>query len=407
MSSVAKRLVTLAGICLLNACGPANPDVTTEDNSPTVAAASVAVDRTVNSPPRITSAPVTEIIPGLPYLYQPAASEPEGDTLTWSLPQAPSGMQIDTSTGLIVGEALPAGKHAVSLQVADSAGGVDEQNFIIDLASGPEILSTPAQYTYTDTTYQYQMEVFDASRSGLQYAIHNGPSGMQIDQDGLLEWMADQEGQHDVQLTVTDATGGRAEQSFVLTVLAPEDIVIVSTPVTRSWLSMPYEYSLAVIDASGTVNYSFNSAPAGMTIDAEGEIRWTPIGEGSYQVRITATNAAGRSAVQEFVIEVSSFEKIDAVIDEMLEQLFASLSSGNLDGVMTLMTSEAQQRLGPVLAGLADPVLAGMQYSRPVRVSVDTNSAEYMVRRTSAEGEQVFMITFVRDQNQQWKIDDL
>lgn len=54
-----------------------------------------------NNPPVITSIPVNEVYEGESYIYAVAATDPDGDELTYSLEQAPSGMSIDPQTGLI------------------------------------------------------------------------------------------------------------------------------------------------------------------------------------------------------------------------------------------------------------------------------------------------------------------
>ena len=65
----------------------------TQSFTVTVASANVA--------PQITSTPVTSATVGVAYSYDVNASDANGDTLTYSLTQAPTGMTINASTGLI------------------------------------------------------------------------------------------------------------------------------------------------------------------------------------------------------------------------------------------------------------------------------------------------------------------
>lgn len=53
-----------------------------------------------NRPPEITSYPAAEIDAGK-YLYAVKASDADGDALTYSIEEAPTGMDIDTATGRI------------------------------------------------------------------------------------------------------------------------------------------------------------------------------------------------------------------------------------------------------------------------------------------------------------------
>ena len=55
----------------------------------------------VNDAPVITSVPNTSATEAVAYSYAVTASDVEGDTLTWSLTEAPAGMEIDADTGVI------------------------------------------------------------------------------------------------------------------------------------------------------------------------------------------------------------------------------------------------------------------------------------------------------------------
>ena len=76
------------------------------------------------------------------YRYQLKAADADGDPLTFSLTQAPLGMQIDATTGLISWSPTAAqlGSNAVSVRVADDHGGFDVQNFTVNV-----INSAPGQ----------------------------------------------------------------------------------------------------------------------------------------------------------------------------------------------------------------------------------------------------------------------
>lgn len=86
-----------------------------------------------NGPPHLTStAPVNAIL-GVPYTYAPQAQDPDGDSLVYALPTAPSGMTIDPTTGAIhwTPAAGQTGTHPVSLRVEDPAGAGDTQSYTL------------------------------------------------------------------------------------------------------------------------------------------------------------------------------------------------------------------------------------------------------------------------------------
>jgi len=95
---------------------------------------SVAV--TVNDPgsinysPDITSTAITSATKGQPYSYNVDAIDSDGDTLTYSLTTKPSGMTINSSTGLITWTPTTSGNYNVTVKVSDGELS-DTQSFTV------------------------------------------------------------------------------------------------------------------------------------------------------------------------------------------------------------------------------------------------------------------------------------
>ena len=96
---------------------------------------------TVNALPLFTSPPPTQVRAGEKLLYQVTIADPypTDDAHTFSLLQAPTGMTIDGTTGLVewTPTASDAGAHAVRIKVVDSHGGAAEQSFSIEVVVPP------------------------------------------------------------------------------------------------------------------------------------------------------------------------------------------------------------------------------------------------------------------------------
>ncbi len=89
-----------------------------------------------NTAPQITSLPKYDIVNGL-YSYQVAAKDADGDKLAFSLVAAPSGMTINSSTGLIQWK-VPTQVSGpqdvpIKIEVDDNDGGKAVQEFSITL----------------------------------------------------------------------------------------------------------------------------------------------------------------------------------------------------------------------------------------------------------------------------------
>src|SRR5262249_15500841 len=152
--------------------------------------------RAADAPPIITSTPPTRAGVNFPYSYAVRAIDAEGDPLTFTLPTAPAGMTIETSTGAIrwTPAADQLGSQLVSLQVSDSQGGIATQSYTILVTATPPnqpptITSTAPTLATAGVLYSYDVAATDPEGDALQFALQTSPAGMTIDPgSGLIRW---------------------------------------------------------------------------------------------------------------------------------------------------------------------------------------------------------------------------
>ncbi len=109
------------------------------------------IDAPPNRPPVITSAPIVSasVSDSTAYSYEVAAFDPDGDPLDYSLVTGPTGMQLDSSLGVLSWSpsTQDVGSREVTLVVDDGRGGSVEQSFIVQVSnpnnSAPVIVSDP------------------------------------------------------------------------------------------------------------------------------------------------------------------------------------------------------------------------------------------------------------------------
>jgi YD repeat-containing protein len=90
-----------------------------------------------NTPPVVTSAPVTTAVQGGAYRYDVAAADPDAsDRLVFSLLAQPGGMRIDAATGALGWIPATPGDHPVTVRVDDGRGGIDLQAFTVVVGRG-------------------------------------------------------------------------------------------------------------------------------------------------------------------------------------------------------------------------------------------------------------------------------
>jgi hypothetical protein len=88
-----------------------------------------------NSPPTIEGSPATSATTGTAYNFQPRASDPDGDSLTFSIQNAPSWADFDRSTGRLYGTPSSAGTFSnIVISVSDGEHRVSLPAFTITVA---------------------------------------------------------------------------------------------------------------------------------------------------------------------------------------------------------------------------------------------------------------------------------
>jgi uncharacterized protein YjdB len=94
----------------------------------------------VNQPPTITSTSITTATVNQAYYYNVNATDPDGDTLTYSLTTKPAGMTIKSWNGKINWTPNALGDYDVTVKVSDGDL-VDNQSFTITVIPPPALVS--------------------------------------------------------------------------------------------------------------------------------------------------------------------------------------------------------------------------------------------------------------------------
>ncbi|HKQ13551.1 MAG TPA: putative Ig domain-containing protein [Steroidobacteraceae bacterium] len=131
-------LAILAAVALAG-CGGGGDGETQQPSAPAQGA---------NQAPTISGSPSTSIVAGQAYSFQPTASDPDGDTLTFSVSNKPSWAAFDSASGKISGTPTAADVATYSnirVTVSDGKGGsASTAMFAItvsDLGNGSATLS--------------------------------------------------------------------------------------------------------------------------------------------------------------------------------------------------------------------------------------------------------------------------
>ena len=210
-------------------------------------------------PPTITSAPRLGATTGAAYGYAVQATDTQGGAIAYLLLQAPAGMTIDRTTGLVswTPSASEVGLQQVTVAAVDPLGLGGTQHFAILVKPEipPTIVSSPVASVVAGQHYGYDLLVANPNGGPLSYAVVNGPAGLAIDPAGRVTWspQASNIGINPVVLSVTDAQGTKVTQAYNLTVSADTTapVVLLSASTTRVKVGSDVMFHIASSDNVG------------------------------------------------------------------------------------------------------------------------------------------------------------
>ena len=137
---------------------------------------------TNNRAPTINGTPSTSVGTGQTYSFQPSASDPDGDTLSFSIQNKPSWATFSTTTGRLYGTPTSTGTFGnIVIRVTDGSLSDSLPAFGISVTSStansaPTISGSPATSVTAGQTYSFQPSATDANGDVLTFSIQNRPS---------------------------------------------------------------------------------------------------------------------------------------------------------------------------------------------------------------------------------------
>ncbi len=271
-----------------------------------------------NQAPIITSVPSGVVVAGQEFSYQVVATDPDADPLTFRVSSDIAAIAIDPQGLLtwlpateLVGQAI-----VVEVIVEDGRGGMASQKMTLpvnDSANNPPMItSTPALSVFAGDAYQYVITAEDADGDAVRFELLEKPNGMKLS-NNQIDWApssAQAGNVYNVVIKATDARGAASTQTFGIAVneqLPPNTAPsILSTPTSPSFVGEEYQYAVIASDPENDpLTYSVTPALAGLAIDNNGLLTWTPTADqlGLYQIVVRVED--GRAwATQTYTLEV-------------------------------------------------------------------------------------------------------
>ena len=183
-----------------------------------------------NRPPwleRVQIHPAERISGGQDVWVVALARDPDGDSVEIRYSWWVNGEEVEETGPVFSTRSLRRGDTVRVRVVATDWKGESEptEGPLLTVENGAPVISSAPRGAGPDGVFHYQVQAEDPEGdTGLRFSLAQAPRGMTVTAlGGLVEWRpaADQAGVHPVQIVVEDPAGGRARQSFELTIAAP------------------------------------------------------------------------------------------------------------------------------------------------------------------------------------------
>ncbi|MCK0129260.1 Ig-like domain-containing protein [Erythrobacter sp. F6033] len=259
-------------------------------------------------------------------------SDLDGDTLTFSASGLPAGLSIDPATGEITGtiavdasQGGTGGVYNVTVTADDGNGGTVSTTFAWTVTNPPPVAVDDSAATDEDTRVNIPVLANDSDPDGdpLTVTSATAPNGtVVIEADGTVTYTpnADFNGTDTITYTISDGNGGTSTATVTVTVDPVNDDPVVGTPlpnlanVDSAAVNVPVAGNFSDLDGD-TLTFSASGLPAGLSIDANGNISGTidpsasqggPAGDGIYTVSVTADDGNGGTVTTSFAWTVTN-----------------------------------------------------------------------------------------------------
>jgi hypothetical protein len=246
---------------------------------------------------------------GVAYSYQVTTTPAAPAGTTYAATGLPSGLAINTSSGLITGTPTTPGTVIASISLT-SSGTTNSGNFSFTIAAAAATSVITSPTTASGTVGAAFSYVATASNSPTSFNITGLPAGLSATAAGVISGTPTAAGASSISLSANNAGGTGATVTLALTISAPASAPVITSASTAS-VAVSASFSYTVTATNTPTSFAASGLPLGLSIDtATGAITGTPTVAGVYTIGLSATNAGGTSATFNLALTVGALSAI-------------------------------------------------------------------------------------------------
>jgi len=281
-----------------------------------------------NTVPVISGVPATSVTANSGYVFQPGASDADGDVLTFSIANMPGWASFNTTSGRLSGTPVngDAGTYSgITITVTDGQAAASLPAFTLQVDavvasnSAPVISGSPATSVTANSGYEFQPDAVDADGDTLTFSIANKPAWASFNAtSGRLSGTPDNgdAGTYSgIMITVTDGQAAASLPAFTLqvdAVVASNSAPVISgSPATSVTANSSYVFQPGATDADGdALTFSIANMPGWASFNTtSGRLSGTPDNgdAGTYSgIMVTVTDGQASASLPAFSLRVDA-----------------------------------------------------------------------------------------------------
>lgn len=236
--------------------------------------------------PAITSATNAAGTQGQAFTYTITATN---DPAVFSAVSLPTGLSVDTNSGIISGVPLLSGSFPITIGAANAYGS-DSETLTLTLASGaPTITSSLAENGTQGQPLSYTITTLNNAVSFTAVPL---PDGLNLNaSSGVISGVPLVSGSFPVNIGAMNAFGS---DSKTLTFNLTSGVPVITSSLSASGVEEERDFNYTITASNAPTAFWAGNLPMGLTVDTNtGDITGAPLYAGNYSVPLYAANAWG------------------------------------------------------------------------------------------------------------------
>jgi large repetitive protein len=220
----------------------------------------------------------------------------------------PTGLTLNSSSGVLSGTPTTFGNYSFTVTATDSLGSSASQDYTMDIAPAPIVLSPTTLPNWTVQQPGYNQIISATGGTGsFTFTTTSGtlPTGLTLSTTGVLSGTPTDSGTFHFTVTATDSSNDTGNRSYTVTI--NPTLVITTTTLPGGQVSVAYDQTVSATGGTTPLTFTATGTPPGLTLSSAGVLSGTPTTPGTYQFTVSATDAAGAtSPFQSFPITIAA-----------------------------------------------------------------------------------------------------